>query len=59
MPGLVDIRKSDNLEALGLKGTGCLRLEDVNECTLGLHNCSIAANCVDQKIGYKCECLPE
>uniref|UniRef100_A0A158QLB9 VWFA domain-containing protein n=1 Tax=Haemonchus placei TaxID=6290 RepID=A0A158QLB9_HAEPC len=55
-PGFVDLRKSDRLSEAGLGDTICLRLTDVNECALGLHNCSAAAICIDQKIGYDCKC---
>lgn len=34
----------------------CLRLQDVNECALGLTNCSAVAVCIDLPIGYKCRC---
>uniref|UniRef100_A0A914R675 EGF-like domain-containing protein n=1 Tax=Parascaris equorum TaxID=6256 RepID=A0A914R675_PAREQ len=30
--------------------------QDVDECALGLHNCSAAAICTDLHIGYKCTC---
>ncbi|VDL81375.1 unnamed protein product [Nippostrongylus brasiliensis] len=33
-----------------------MRHADVNECALGLHNCSAAAICIDTKFGYDCKC---
>ncbi|KAK6049468.1 calcium binding EGF domain protein [Cooperia oncophora] len=33
-----------------------MRHTDVNECALGLHNCSAAAICTDLKNGYECKC---
>ncbi|KAK7063160.1 hypothetical protein SK128_027469 [Halocaridina rubra] len=30
----------------------------LDECALGLHNCSEYAICTDRVIGFKCECLP-
>ncbi|KAK5966841.1 Calcium binding EGF domain protein, partial [Trichostrongylus colubriformis] len=55
-PGFVDLRKSDRLSEAGLGDAICLRHTDVNECLLGLHNCSAAAICIDQKHGYDCKC---
>ncbi|KAJ1374162.1 hypothetical protein KIN20_036788 [Parelaphostrongylus tenuis] len=40
----------------GLGDTICLRPIDVDECALGLHNCSAAAICTDLKPGYECRC---
>ncbi|CAD6188433.1 unnamed protein product [Caenorhabditis auriculariae] len=56
-PGFVDLRKSDRLSEAGLGDAICLRSIDVNECALGTHNCSPAAQCIDKKIGYECKCL--
>ncbi|KIH66063.1 hypothetical protein ANCDUO_03606, partial [Ancylostoma duodenale] len=40
-PGFTDIRKSDRRNALGLgDDTFCMHVRDVNECALGLTNCS-------------------
>uniref|UniRef100_A0AC34GK20 EGF-like domain-containing protein n=1 Tax=Panagrolaimus sp. ES5 TaxID=591445 RepID=A0AC34GK20_9BILA len=48
--GFVDIRKSDRRLAVGFdENTICLKSTDVNECVLGLHNCSGVAECVDLK----------
>lgn len=54
--GFVDLRKSDRLSEAGLGDVMCLRSVDVNECLLGLHNCSPAAICTDKKLGYDCKC---
>uniref|UniRef100_A0A1I7XPS4 EGF-like domain-containing protein n=1 Tax=Heterorhabditis bacteriophora TaxID=37862 RepID=A0A1I7XPS4_HETBA len=54
--GFVDLRKSDKLSEAGLGETICLRHTDVDECVLGLHNCSAAAICTDKKFGYDCRC---
>ncbi|KAK6042353.1 EGF-like domain protein, partial [Cooperia oncophora] len=55
-PGFVDLRKSDRLSEAGLGDAICMRHTDVNECALGLHNCSAAAICTDLKNGYECKC---
>ncbi|CAB3402805.1 unnamed protein product [Caenorhabditis bovis] len=55
-PGFEDLRKSDHLSEAGLGEAICMRLTDVDECALGLHNCSAAAICIDKKIGYECRC---
>ncbi|CAI4230491.1 unnamed protein product [Auanema sp. JU1783] len=55
-PGFVDLRKSDHLSEAGLGDSICLRSQDVDECALGLHNCSAAAICTDKKNGYECAC---
>ncbi|KAE9418454.1 hypothetical protein Angca_009775 [Angiostrongylus cantonensis] len=55
-PGFVDLRKSERLSEAGLGDTICLRHIDVDECALGLHNCSAAAICTDLKPGYECRC---
>ncbi|KAK6027084.1 SEA domain protein, partial [Ostertagia ostertagi] len=47
--GFVDLRKSDRLSEAGLGDAICMRHTDVNECLLGLHNCSAAAICTDLK----------
>ncbi|KAK6013056.1 calcium binding EGF domain protein, partial [Ostertagia ostertagi] len=54
--GFVDLRKSDRLSEAGLGDAICMRHTDVNECLLGLHNCSAAAICTDLKYGYECKC---
>ncbi|RCN51669.1 EGF-like domain protein [Ancylostoma caninum] len=54
--GFVDLRKSDRLSEAGLGDAICMRHSDVNECALGLHNCSAAAICTDTKLGYDCRC---
>uniref|UniRef100_A0A915AKQ6 Transmembrane cell adhesion receptor mua-3 n=1 Tax=Parascaris univalens TaxID=6257 RepID=A0A915AKQ6_PARUN len=57
LPGYVDIRRSERrLEAGFPKESYCLKPQDVDECALGLHNCSAAAICTDLHIGYKCTC---
>ncbi|TKR77105.1 hypothetical protein L596_018138 [Steinernema carpocapsae] len=55
-PGFMDIRKAANRQALGLEDAFCMRTIDVDECALGLHNCSAAATCHNTKVGYTCEC---
>lgn len=37
----------------GYHGIGC---EDIDECVLGLHDCSINAACINNPGSYKCEC---
>uniref|UniRef100_A0A183FQQ6 VWFA domain-containing protein n=1 Tax=Heligmosomoides polygyrus TaxID=6339 RepID=A0A183FQQ6_HELPZ len=54
--GFVDLRKSDRLSEAGVGDAICMRHSDVNECALGLHNCSAAAICIDTKLGYDCRC---
>ncbi|KAK6051490.1 EGF-like domain protein [Cooperia oncophora] len=40
-PGFTDIRKSENRKSIGLSDdTLCMHVRDVNECALGLTNCS-------------------
>ncbi|VDM42590.1 unnamed protein product [Toxocara canis] len=57
LPGYIDIRKSEHLAEAGLsKDNYCLKPQDVDECALGLHNCSAAAICTDRRIGYECAC---
>lgn len=36
--------------------TLCLRPKDVDECVLGLHNCSTVAECTDLANGFTCAC---
>ncbi|KAK6743395.1 hypothetical protein RB195_010571 [Necator americanus] len=56
-PGFTDIRKSERRNALGLgDDTFCMHVRDVNECALGLTNCSGVADCIDRPIGYTCKC---
>ncbi|KJH46964.1 EGF-like domain protein [Dictyocaulus viviparus] len=59
-PGFVDLRKSDRLSEVSRQaGVGdaiCMKHADVNECALGLHNCSAVAICTDTKSGYDCRC---
>ncbi|KAE9414193.1 hypothetical protein Angca_007843, partial [Angiostrongylus cantonensis] len=56
-PGFTDIRKSDRRTMLGLgDDTLCMHVRDVNECALGLTNCSGVAECIDRPIGYTCKC---
>ncbi|VDK69878.1 unnamed protein product [Litomosoides sigmodontis] len=55
--GYVNIRDSPNRDQFSfLENVHCLRLIDVNECALGLTNCSAVAICTDLPIGYKCHC---
>ncbi|KAI6194473.1 hypothetical protein M3Y96_01128600 [Aphelenchoides besseyi] len=57
LPGFVDIRESNRRVAAGLPADVlCLRAADVNECALGLHNCSVIAQCIDHRFGYSCAC---
>lgn len=55
--GFVDIRKN-KLPITNDFNTKfyCLNTRDIDECFLGLHNCSSVANCTDLKIGYTCAC---
>ncbi|VDN17723.1 unnamed protein product [Gongylonema pulchrum] len=46
-PGFVDIRKSEKRTQLFDHDTLCLKMRDVDECALGLTNCSV---------GYECRC---
>ena len=55
-PGYVDLRKSERLSEAGLGDTICLLHADVDECALGLHNCSAAAVCINKRNGYECRC---
>ncbi|KAK0416294.1 hypothetical protein QR680_012402 [Steinernema hermaphroditum] len=55
-PGFVDIRKSPNRHLFGLADSFCLRATDIDECALGLHNCSAAAVCQNLRVGYTCAC---
>ena len=34
----------------------CMTLRDVDECALGLHNCSKIAECTNLEVGYTCKC---
>lgn len=52
----MDLRKSGHLSEAGLGESICRRQSDIDECALGLHNCSAAAICIDKKIGYECQC---
>uniref|UniRef100_A0A1I7YSN6 EGF-like domain-containing protein n=1 Tax=Steinernema glaseri TaxID=37863 RepID=A0A1I7YSN6_9BILA len=55
--GFVDIRKSESRLALGLDADQyCLNIRDVDECALGITNCSGVADCTDKAIGYDCRC---
>ncbi|VDM92517.1 unnamed protein product, partial [Onchocerca ochengi] len=55
--GYMDIRSSPRLAELNIpKNVYCLRIQDVNECELGLTNCSAVAICTDLPFGYKCRC---
>ncbi|KAM3722540.1 Transmembrane matrix receptor [Dirofilaria immitis] len=54
--GYVDIRSSPYLDKFFLNNVYCLRIQDVNECDLGLTNCSAVAICTNLPIGYKCRC---
>lgn len=31
---------------------------EVNECSLGTHNCHEHAKCIDTKLAFKCQCKP-
>jgi hypothetical protein len=42
-----------------LQSVWCMALDDVNECALGLHDCSAVATCINLKIGYTCECFAD
>ncbi|CAJ0943046.1 unnamed protein product, partial [Mesorhabditis belari] len=55
-PGYMDIRKSEKRADIGLEESYCMHTRDVNECALGLTNCSGVAECIDRPIGYTCKC---
>uniref|UniRef100_A0A8R1EUP2 EGF-like domain-containing protein n=1 Tax=Caenorhabditis japonica TaxID=281687 RepID=A0A8R1EUP2_CAEJA len=56
-PGFMDIRKSEKRTALGMgDDTLCMHVRDVDECALGLNNCSGVAHCIDKAVGYTCKC---
>ncbi|OZC08479.1 hypothetical protein X798_04540 [Onchocerca flexuosa] len=55
-PGYVDIRKSEKRTQLFDQDTLCLKMRDIDECALGITNCSGVAECVDKTIGYECHC---
>ncbi|GMS89863.1 hypothetical protein PENTCL1PPCAC_12038, partial [Pristionchus entomophagus] len=55
-PGMADIRKSERRSLLGIGDALCMNLRDVNECALGLTNCSGVAECTDKPLGYECKC---
>jgi hypothetical protein len=51
---LFPIRQS---QSLGLSADHyCLAVRDVDECALGLHNCSSYAICTNLPDGYSCQC---
>ncbi|VDN55231.1 unnamed protein product [Dracunculus medinensis] len=54
--GFVDIRKSEKRTQFYKSDTLCLKLRDVDECALGLTNCSGVAECSDKAFGYECNC---
>uniref|UniRef100_F1KPJ6 Transmembrane cell adhesion receptor mua-3 n=1 Tax=Ascaris suum TaxID=6253 RepID=F1KPJ6_ASCSU len=55
--GYVDIRKSEKrTQLLPQIDALCLKLRDVDECALGLTNCSGVAECIDKAVGYECRC---
>uniref|UniRef100_A0A1I7VU29 Transmembrane matrix receptor MUP-4 n=1 Tax=Loa loa TaxID=7209 RepID=A0A1I7VU29_LOALO len=55
--GYVDIRSSPFRDQLNYpENVYCLRLQDVDECALGLTNCSAVAICTDLRNGYQCRC---
>uniref|UniRef100_A0A7E4VNX4 Transmembrane cell adhesion receptor mua-3 n=1 Tax=Panagrellus redivivus TaxID=6233 RepID=A0A7E4VNX4_PANRE len=55
--GFTDIRKSERRLSIGMdEDTICLGIRDINECALGLHNCSGVADCIDLPLGYTCKC---
>ncbi|MFH4974923.1 hypothetical protein AB6A40_001632 [Gnathostoma spinigerum] len=63
LPGYIDIGKAatsepqrGNTDQKNLEDVHCVKTIDVNECALGLHNCSAVAICTDLPNGYKCEC---
>ncbi|CAG9540270.1 unnamed protein product [Cercopithifilaria johnstoni] len=55
--GYVDLRPSPYRDQLHYpENVYCLLLQDVDECALGLTNCSAVAVCTNLRIGYKCRC---
>ncbi|VDK31446.1 unnamed protein product [Gongylonema pulchrum] len=55
-PGYVDIRDSPYRTEHYAENVYCLLLKDVDECALGLTNCSAVAICTDLPNGYECRC---
>uniref|UniRef100_A0A183C216 EGF-like domain-containing protein n=1 Tax=Globodera pallida TaxID=36090 RepID=A0A183C216_GLOPA len=55
--GYTDIRRSESRLSMGLSPDQyCLSIRDVDECALGLHNCSTYATCTNLPDGYTCQC---
>uniref|UniRef100_A0AC35TFU5 EGF-like domain-containing protein n=1 Tax=Rhabditophanes sp. KR3021 TaxID=114890 RepID=A0AC35TFU5_9BILA len=55
--GFQDIRRSEVRNEVGLAvDTFCMNIRDIDECKLGLTNCSGIAECTDKAIGYSCAC---
>ena len=40
----------------GYYGNGISCVEDLDECSLGIHKCARFATCIDQFAGYDCKC---
>ncbi|KRZ75495.1 Transmembrane cell adhesion receptor mua-3, partial [Trichinella papuae] len=53
--GFVDIRNSPFIKNF-IPNTYCIAERDVDECVLGLTNCSSVAECVNLDVGYTCKC---
>ncbi|VDN07984.1 unnamed protein product [Thelazia callipaeda] len=51
-PGYTAVSTDENIQSK----IKCLLPEDVDECALGLHNCSAVAICTDLPNGYECRC---
>uniref|UniRef100_A0A0N4ZF68 Transmembrane matrix receptor MUP-4 n=1 Tax=Parastrongyloides trichosuri TaxID=131310 RepID=A0A0N4ZF68_PARTI len=51
-----DISIKESLPETSSNDKMCINIFDVNECALGLHDCSAAATCIDLKVGYTCKC---
>ncbi|KHJ44769.1 EGF-like domain protein [Trichuris suis] len=56
-PGFLDIRGSPFVDRFP-PDTYCLAIRDVDECALGLTNCSAVAICKNEDEGYSCSCPP-
>ncbi|KAL3070193.1 hypothetical protein niasHT_039386 [Heterodera trifolii] len=55
--GFTDIRRSESRLSMGLSPDQyCLNVRDIDECALGLHNCSAYATCTNLPDGYTCQC---
>jgi hypothetical protein len=56
LDGFIDIRNIKARVFIGLESKWCLARRDVDECALGLTDCSGVATCTDKLDGYECAC---